>query len=208
MIGALVIHSQGTPECPPVFDDPQTGKHTDGAFKGTWWFSPEGSVKNTIYLPQRDRTVEIYATINKDQEIDWEQHMASWDVSDSQTQYEKLDNLRFELPDAVDNASIHMKYNTNSLGTWSIIRKSANPIYMYGLSNERTVYLLWSTSDIAHSIRFLDPGRYSLFRFPFSWQVFLNTQAICSKWWRWSSKFGPDTLRMFNALEVMLLKAR
>ncbi len=211
MIGSLVISSRGAPERLPMFDDSDlSGKHTDSPDKGHWWLKTEGCSVNTVYLPQRDRTVEIYSHSSELVPVDWERHMALWDCQDQQTQYQKLESLRAHISSsAVRTAAIHMKYGSGSLGTWSLIRNSFSPIHVYGVMNERSTYLVWSNEELANSLRMMNPGTYRIFHFPTRfWQMFLNTQAICSKWWRWNSKFGDDTLRMFNALEVMLLKVK
>jgi len=211
MLGALVIDSRGTPERLPIFDSPVEGKHTEGLHRGTWWFDPQQTVKKTVYLSQRDRVVDIYSNDDESCEFDWDHQMSAWDLNDGQTQYEKLSTLRSNLPPGIRNASIHMQYtgsNHKNLGTWSIIRNSLHPVRLFGVQSSRSTYLVWSTEDIVNSLRILSPDTYSIFRFSHSWQTFLNTQAICGKWWKWNTKFGPNTLKMFNALEVMLTKVR
>ena len=208
MIGSIVISSKGTPQRLPLFSAPLEGKHTDGLNKGVWWFEAPEVSHERIYLPQRDRVVDVHFNQTQSEDFDWSSVMASWDVQDKTTQYERLTELNAQLPSYISHCAIHTQPVQGSTGTWSLIRTDLSPIYLYGVVSDRTVYLVWSTEDIVNTLRTIHPNKYSIFRFSPFWRTFLNTSAICGKWWRWSQSFNSDTLKMFNALEVMLLKVK
>lgn len=204
MLGSLVIQTQGTPSRLPIFDkDALTGTHTQGRVHGTWFMQDQGPAE-TVYLPQRDKRLYIYGGYG----VDWEARMKDFE-SVRATQYDKLGTLLRDL--RIDHPHLGTVFiNTEGdHGSWSLLRIGGPTVKLIGVKGPHDTQLVWSHADIVRPLRQYDINRYCFHRFfDVEDQLFLNTQALCSKWWSWSKSQSQDVIRTFNALEVMLFKGR
>lgn len=210
MLGCITLHSKGDPDRLPIFNDSCiTGNHTPGRTNGIWWFQEDDLQKYEVYLPQRDKHISIYSKEEERvPELHWKHLLTDWDSSERKcTQYERLSNLRQSVDDSIDHVSMNVE---GTHGSWSVLSMHHDrPIYLTGVHSSKSTYIVWSLEDIVRPLRIIAPGEYSMFRFAnMTSHVFMNTAAMCAKWWRWSRAFGNDTLRKFNTLEVMLLKVK
>lgn len=197
MLGSLVLQSTGSAEVLPIFKDYETGSHTPGRNNGVWFYEKQYK-EQEVYLPQRDKQVTVLSDID----TDWEQVLVNWEAADlKMTQADKLGVLQTKVK---GTAMLNAK---GQHGSWSIVHNSPAPLYLTGVRTSKSVQLLWSTQDVIPKLRNIHPEAYTFYRFPnIVSHVFLNTQAICSKWWRWSNSKNSDILKLFNALEVKLVK--
>lgn len=197
MLGSLVLQSIGNAEVLPIFKDYETGSHTPGRNNGVWFYEKQYPEKD-VYLPQRDKQVTVISNVD----TDWEHVLVNWEAKDlKMTQADKLKVLQ---PSVKGTATMNTK---GQHGSWSIVHNSSAPLYLTGVRTTKSVQLVWSSEDIVPKLRRMNPEAYIFYRFPnIASHVFLNTQAICSKWWRWSNSKDTNILKLFNALEVKLVK--
>lgn len=212
MFGSLVISSRGTPNLldrMPMFDvgtfgnsANRQGGHIPGRHNGWWTMNDSDCESFTGYLPQRDKHMQIS---QRGGSTDWESIIAKID-SEPGPQLTKLNVLRDQLDDDVEFAVINTE---GDHGSFSLIPRSTS-LSLVGVENGKTIQLAWSDGDyLIEEIRKYYPAQLSLFRFPKVVDpVFIHTQAVCSKWYRWNTSFGGDTFRCFNCLEVMLFQGR
>lgn len=189
---ALVIQSNGVPEELPIFNSFKLSTHIPNRDNGLVYI--ESPFIKEIYLPQRDKNIFIYSKGNN--HIDYESVMKKWDVG-SGTQMDKLKGLvnLVDSPLAFDAKGEH--------GSISIVTNKK--LYCTGIITNVSIYLTITETDIIPRLRHIYPNRYFFFRLKdVDNRIFLNTQAICSKWWRWNKVFSNNTLSCFNALELML----
>jgi hypothetical protein len=207
LVGALVLsaNSSATPLSP--LKGGVAGQHVPGRYNGTWWLHTHfGSAP--IYLPQRDKRITVYGQ----GDIHWFTELCRrLETLDSEwpekTQLQKYQMVQEEL--GTDYGPYFACVNVEGdHGSWSILTHQVK-VYLYGVWDGVSVQLVWSTEELTPTLR-LDTKLW-LYRFPtiVDSAVFLKTQALCSKWWRWrNSKVpGADLLRCFNALEIYLFGA-
>jgi hypothetical protein len=192
--------------------DSEHGQHVPSRYNGFWWLQHAGAIQHTFYVPSRDKRIHLTC------------------LSDEQTLPTELESMLTTLDSDYEGINQLSKYkrvydkllershrspfvavlnNEGTHGSWGFLTHEV-PLYFYGVEDENMVQLLWSTEDLATRIRHANPIRYKLYRLPVlqDGPLFISTQAVCSKWWRWSQQFPEDQLRQFNALEVMLFNRR
>ena len=75
----------------------------------------------------------------------------------------------------------------------------------------KSVRLVWTDDEwFIKDLRSLESNRYVFYRFPIVQDrpLFMYTQALCSKWYKWQKQFNEadGILKSFNALERYLYK--
>src|SRR5690606_33332871 len=123
------------------------------------------------------------------------------------TQRSKLQQMAGELPSHIDTAVLNTDGEHGSISL--VVRPQETPFNVSVVISQRSVQLLWSRECMIEKLRMHDPRQYSFYRFPtIKSTMFINTLAVCSKWWKWTQTFGNDTLKCCNALEVLLTRDR
>lgn len=183
----------------PTFEKQYSGNLVGSRDKGNWVLDSRVSPL-TVNLPARDKQVDVWATSNQEA---FRIAVANLDASYGDAPY--ADKLhRIPVDGAFAGAVINTNVSTHgSLG----IKVVDSALFVYGLTDTqlKTSYLVWSSVDDIHRILSCMPLRFLLYRFPVmhTGAVFIQGEAICSKWWRWL-KTHQQTLHAFNALEMKL----
>lgn len=199
MLGSLVIQSQGTPCKLPIFSEAaQTGSHTPGRFNGTWFWEPD-TEPDTVYLPSRDKECLVYGAADC-----WSERLRELDTLPG-PHYDKLKHLVGGMAEkgivCINTKGVH--------GSWTLLNPSGAPLYVAGIKTSFDTQLVWADWDFIPRLRSYDINKYLVYRFgDVGTHLFINSQTLCSKWWTWSKASNSHYLKSFNALEVVLLKAR
>ena len=207
LIGSLVLSSKGNPTKLFCFtEETTTGNHVPGRQNGKWWMTHD-MLDKEIYLPQRDKGIHVsFDETNLIDELEF--RLSSLDsILAGQNQISKYNVLYRHMTDKSNRFLVVMN-NVGTHGSWGFLSKG-EPLYLYGIYNDNEVQLIWTTDNLLiDSIRSMYPLKFSIYRFPviLDMPLFISTQAISSKWWRWSSSSKTDPLLCFNALELMIFK--
>lgn len=192
MIGSLILHSKSSNlEVLPVFTNYETGSHTPGRTNGTWFLQTTLN-KSKVYLPQRDKELSVYTDLN----YNIETIVKGIDSLPGARYLDKLNALARNLTNAqliINSEGDH--------GTWSIL---GNNISYVVVRSAKSTQLVWSSENLIDELRRSAPLGYTFYRLPSMNACFLNTQALCSRFWRWINVKDLDTLKVMNALEVFL----
>lgn len=177
----------------------RSGCHVSGRSRGSFTLDvteDDEYGEQKILVPQRNKEMTFYGNRR-----DLHYNVPILSMLDSQhhglTQLEKY--LRV-YPD-LSGMSASMMETTGTHGSFSFFAFPACPIYRYGIVTNHSVMLYISTEDLKPSMD------YYFYRFPAldsAQPMFLTTQGICSKWWRWTTTFKGDNLKSFNVLEAWM----
>lgn len=193
MLGSLILYNRSADtDVLPIFEEYETGSHTPGRSNGTWFTQNQSLKVSKVYHPQRDKDLTVYHNLQDVDDI-----VKSIDSLPGARFLDKLQYVQNVLP---KEAEIVIN-STGDHGTWSLI--STQLIYTVVRSNTST-QLVWSKQDIIPKLRKVSPIGYTFYRLPPMPACFLNTQALCSRYWRWMNAKEVDTLKIMNALEVFL----
>ncbi len=178
----------------PTFNHECSGNLIGARSRGQWCLETDMLKPGPLQIPSRDKTVHVWG---------------SQEFADS------IRNIDSELP----GHAYADKLRVLTRGSGLIVNSTRDthgslalvilePLYVYGLYDVRlqAAFLMWSTDpDRFREILNSDPLRFSLYRFPVttSNHLFIQGEAICSKWSRWLRK-SNSTLYAFNALEHRL----
>lgn len=194
MKGYFVLGGGKQPSALPGFDLTISGNHIGSRDRGQWCIDTELRL-STLNIPSRDKQVQVWANDNGEFERDIGV-VDSW-LDDAPYRL-KLSRIRERLPDdfvgAVNNV------NTDTHGSLALV--SNQGFHLYGLldTQSQSCYMVW-TLDPSFIGRVLNssPLRFLLYRLPVANVVFIPSEALCSKWWRWLKT--STSLQAFNALE-------
>ncbi|QDH83420.1 hypothetical protein [Achromobacter phage Motura] len=207
MFGTITLASNGGLEVLPIFKNHLSGTHNPGRQNGTWVLETYDESAE-VYLPQRDKHVTIWC--NDPEHYFWTEYLQSQEAT-KDTQRAKLQKVARNLPGNINYAVLNTEGDHGSI---SLLTPEYNgaAIAVSVVISQRSAQLLWSISedeDLIEKLRASDPRMYSIYRFPeVRGAMFINTLAVCSKWWKWMQTFEGNTLKCCNALEVMLCKER
>lgn len=193
MLGSLILYNRSADtDVLPIFEDYETGSHTPGRNNGTWFVQNENLNTSKVYVPQRDKELTVYHNLQ-----DVETVVKSIDGLPGARFLDKLQYVRDLLPTGaelfINSAGDH--------GTWSLMSSNLNYTVVRSATSTQ---LVWSKEDIVPKLRKISPVGYTFYRLPTMGACFLNTQALCSRYWRWMNAKEVDTLKIMNALEVFL----
>lgn len=182
--------------------DTVSGSHVPNRTQGSW-IRTTTAVEEHIHIPSRDKDLSVCS----DTAVPYiSERLKTLDSEDRElTQLQKYRKLVQEHPDLKPSWAF-----INSTGThcsWSVLA-FATPIYVLGLLDSTGAQIMFSVQDYSDHIRAQYPRRFWLYRFPVLQDkaLFFPTQAMCSRWWKWSKSLG-DPLRCFNALESSLFSS-
>jgi hypothetical protein len=153
-------------------------------------------------IPARDKSVKLWSASDQGREA-LSRSLSHIDSSQSGSSYtEKLSFIRAQ------DAAFILNVNKDTHGSFALISGNRQ-IHIHGLYDTqlKSSYLVWSLDkDRVDAIRHSDPLRFLVYRFPVldgGRVVFVQAEAVCSKWWRWL-KSHQSQLHCFNALEYKL----
>lgn len=186
----------------PSFPEPTARLNLVGARdKGHCTLHTDWS-SSTLDIPSRDKSVTLWSASNQGLDS-LSRGLAHIDSSQSGSSYtDKLSALRHA------DAAFILNVNKDTHGSFALISGN-DQIHLHGLYDTqlKSSYLVWSLSPArVDAIRQLDPLRFLVYRFPTLDRgrvVFVQAEAVCSKWWRWM-KSHQSQLHCFNALEYKL----
>ena len=199
MRGYFVLGSKGRPLPLPIFDgDTRSGNHTKSQNCGQWEI--DKVYGETVNIPSRDKQVEI-----------WSPQAPALvpfvSVLDSQPGFnykEKLTDLLGRMSNLSFDDPLYAVLNNVSTSTHGSLALLGDFTY-YGVYDPQsdTAYLFWTTepNDLSMLLH-RHPMRYQVYRFPSMGIVFLPSERICMKWWRWLK--SGSMLQAFTALEWRL----
>lgn len=177
----------------PGFSRHYTGNLVGSRDKGQWVLDT-GITPTIINIPARDKHVQVWCD-----HPPFEEALSLLDSNGTGPYASKLAAI------PIPTGSVAVAVNVNVSTHGSLGMRFETPLYVYGLSDTqmKTSYLVWST-DESHINTILNtmPLRFLLYRFPVaeSGSIFIQGEAVCSKWWRWL-KNHTQLLHAFNALE-------
>ena len=202
MFQGYFILGGSNPDELPLFKKMYFGNHIGLRNRGTWVFDTDLR-EETINIPTRDKQVQLFFN---DDGGKFNTGMTLIDSSADLPNYRaKLMRLQNTLSDSFLGAINNISTSTH--GSLALVTNQI-PIYVYGLYDTQLggSYLVWADSpQVVTDILCVQPLRYLIYRFPLleSSVLFLPSEAICSKWWRWF-KTHRSVLHAFNALERRL----
>lgn len=172
--------------------------HVSGRSRGSFALdvlddSEYGSQK--VLIPQRNKEMTFYGNTE-------DLKLNTLLLSELDSQYPGLTQLEkyLKVYPGLSGLSASMVETSGTHGSFSFFAFPKSPVYRYGIVTNHSVLLYISTEDLV-------PSRdYYFYRFPtlLTGPMFISTQGICSKWWRWSSTFKGDSLKSFNVLEAWM----
>lgn len=194
MKGYFVLGGGKHPSTLPGFDQTESGNHLGSRDRGQWCIDTILR-RSTLNIPARDKLVQVWAN----DEGDFARSVSTIDSWLDYAPYKmKLNRLREQLPE--DFLGVINNFNTDTHGSLALV--SNQGLNLYGLldTDSQSCYLVWSTDPLFIG-RVLEatPLRFLLYRMPMTNVVFIPSEALCSKWWRWLKT--STSLQAFNALE-------
>ena len=182
----------------PLFEEHYSGNHIGARARGDWVIDTDLDHAELI-IPARDKRVELLAS----DLLDFSEEIGGIDSSYSDMTYrDKLLIIQQRLVPSF--VGIVNNINVDTHGSLAVIFNEV-PVYFTGLHDtQRNIsYLLWSDDkSFVSRVLSADPLRYLIYRMPerTNFSIFLQSEAVCSKWWRWI-KTHNSVLHAFNALE-------
>lgn len=164
-----------------------------------------GPVPHVINLPSRDKTIELFGVsgaVSTDLATDFEYLDSKYP---DLTQVQKYGEISKDLP-----GTFYIQVLGTHCGS-GIITDGQTPLHFYGAVQNTGTELWIADYDVGYRLRRTSPGSYWLYRMPVVQEracFFWMTQALCSRWWRWTQTFERDNLKCFNALETMLFERK
>lgn len=202
-------------ELPELTDCVTTqGRHVQGRHNGKW-VEANNVPQSEIYLPQRYKRMFVSVT-NPDVSLDLEAGLSDLDSKYAGArQIYKLRRLQSEISQpftSVVNISSTGQDSDPVSGSFYLL-SSEEHLYAALIfdTSENSVQLTWGTFDFITSMRSRGMHRYVFYPLPTLTDrpLFLHTQTLCARWWRFIKSFGSERhgfLRAANALEVLLYK--
>lgn len=214
LFGTLVISAtRAVPNLDVVKLPHVLGKHVKGRYNGMWTEAND-CVSRSIYIPQRRKRLSV-ATTNPDT-IDALCHgLETLDAQHGEArQVYKLQRLveSMTLPCAATVNISSAESDSDTSGAFYLLACGV-PLYV-GLVfdiEERSVQLVWSTTDFKRVVQQRRNWRYVFYYMPqlVNRALFVHTQQLCSSWWRLMRDSQDDLtslLRAANAIELTLFK--
>ncbi len=201
MIGYFVLGGPGT--APPLFTDTPAvqGNHTQSPSRGHHaLFDLHGWTHSEIHIPARDKKVDLWMTRPAP---DFEERLKTLDSQyKGQTYTVKLANVI--APEQPDLQVVVLNTNIASHGSLAICDLTRTLMF-FGIrdTHTQTAYLFWGAEFNVRALLISNPLRYEIYRFPHIPVVFIASETLCAKWWRWTK--NNSLLRAFNALEMRLV---
>jgi hypothetical protein len=230
--GSLVISAGTQVPSLPVFADPKTrrGDHSgrsdhqhdhNQVFNTVFWTLSTGDhgATDVVALPQRNKYMTI-DTVSDSSDLSECVNMELHDklaVIDSQfkggRQLYKVYHMMNEIAAQLDADFVSVINNESDHSSFNILSHGfiLDVFGIYDVVN-KSVQLAWSTDEeFINLCRAPEPTRYIFYRYPsvLDRPLFIYTQYLCAKWWKWQRNFGGDDaaiLMAFNALEGFLYK--
>lgn len=205
LIGSLVLSSNSPPNPHLGLGDGEHGQHVPGRQNGVWWLKHTDMVEDDLYLPHRDKHTRVLTRAEDPQfRTKLLDQLSTVDAKwGSLTQSQKY----YKVQDAIGGRNFVAAVNTaGDHGSWAFFTNGV-PLHFYGVWDGISVQLVWADMDIGAELRSASSPRLWLYRLPVIHHrpLFIKTQAVCSKWWKWiSADHRGDYFRSFNALELFL----
>ena len=193
------VNLQGRPEFPELLPQYSKALHIEGR-------STEHTVQGlldqeVVHIPSRDKKVIVRGDLQP-------KFLSRLEVLDS-TAPGKTQAEKFSLAQEGLNTPhrIFLEIQGQHCGGAFLVKQQ--PVWSYVVFSGVSTYYALGSYDFAASLRTYDPSLW-LFRLPTvnTGCLFWSTEALCSKWWRWSKTFNKDRLKCCNALELHLYDRR
>lgn len=217
ILGSLVLHSDRPV---PEFEIPELegltkreGQHINAKYNGSYreYFDLDPL---EVLVPQRYKRMSVIADPHVRDDI--AAYLTALDSKFEGTNQQFKLQVLMNRFDGEWTASVNVSHTgadgIAKSGAFYVMNKNTQ-LFMTLVfdSTSGSVQLVWSTFDLKASLRKVQAMQYSFIslhsrrRRP----VFVPSQALCSRWWRWNRGFGADRyglIRAANALEVMLYR--
>lgn len=189
----------GSPD-PSLLDDSWiTGNHLRSQNRGAFGIHTDWTT-SILNIPARDKQVTLWAASDEIEEFAIK--MEFIDSSDGHNYKSKLlamqDTLHFNFRGMVNNVNVSTHGSLALIGDFNYV----------GVVDQHTqsVYIAWSDTPFQATGYFGsdcdDANRYLVYRLPKMPVVFLPSENICAKWYKWQG--SRNMLLAFNALERRL----
>ncbi len=204
MIGYFLLGSNrnsGTPPQLPFGEPDLIGNHTLSTTRGHHAiFDIKDWSHTEIHIPSRDKKVDLWAASEVEP---FSERIKTLDSQfKGQTYATKLGHIIGDL--RPDFQAVLVNTNTSSHGNLAILDLTRT-ISFFGIydTHYEASYLFWGNEGDVRALFQSSPLRYQLYRFPRIPVVFIASETLCAKWWRWTK--NNSLLRAFNALEMRLV---
>lgn len=214
LFGTLVVSAtRAVPNLDVVNLPHVLGKHVKGRYNGMWTEANEAATRS-LYIPSRHKRLNVSVT----DESHLDAICAGLETLDARygdaRQVYKLQRLVESITGpcaSVVNIS-NTEDDSEISGAFYLLACGV-PLYV-GLVfdiEERSVQLVWSTTDFKAVVQKRRNWRYVFYYMPQlnNRALFVHTQQLCSAWWRLMRDNGDEPaslLRAANAIELSLFK--
>ncbi|BAG41702.1 hypothetical protein [Ralstonia phage phiRSL1] len=214
LYASLVLSANGPQSNFPQFEDPHTWNHTPHRYRGECQVQAAQVPPVAIHVPQRAKSFSVFTVGSTPEAV-------------NSVLEERLPLMEAEFESSRQLYKLHRIQQQILLHSWlftSFMVNSGQHGHLAVMTRGRTVYVIGVYDTVNNGVRLVlttdqwfvqdtrqhDFPRYVYYRFPDlnDRPLFLYSQALCGKWWKWSQTHtGVDgVLKCFNSLEHYLFK--
>jgi len=151
----------------------------------------------TLNIPSRDKEVQLWATHGND-------FMSRLAVIDSwctgSTYSEKIGMIAHASP--ANFVGFVNNINSDTHGSVALVCPSGITVTGLYRTDKTGAYLVFHPSAMPAPSLDYNKNEFLHYRFPEMQSLFLHSESVCAKWWRWTT--NSSVLQAFNALERRL----